>query len=80
MVCKFSRRDFLKTSILGVFTAKNSYSVSFTDREKLSKIELQLYTVRKKLEQNFSGTLAKVAAIDYKEVEFASYLIILRNT
>jgi len=34
---------------------------------------VQLYTVRDQLKQDFDGTLAKVAAIGYKEVEFAGY-------
>jgi sugar phosphate isomerase/epimerase len=34
---------------------------------------LQLYTVRDLLKQDFEGTIAKVAQIGYKEVEFAGY-------
>ena len=34
---------------------------------------MQLYTVRTDLEKDFAGTLAKVAAIGYKEVEFAEH-------
>ena len=40
---------------------------------KLSRIGMQLYTVRRELEQDFEGTLAKVAALGYREVEFAGY-------
>jgi len=40
---------------------------------KLSKVGLQLYTVRRELEKDFEGTLAKVAALGYNEVEFAGY-------
>ncbi|MFP5263549.1 MAG: sugar phosphate isomerase/epimerase family protein [Blastocatellia bacterium] len=39
----------------------------------IRKVGLQLYTVRKELEKDFEGTLGKVAAIGYKEVEFAGY-------
>ena len=39
----------------------------------LSKIGLQLYTVRRDLEKDFQGTLRKVAALGIKEVEFAGY-------
>lgn len=42
-------------------------------RRKLSRIGMQLYTVRRELEKDFEGTLSKVAAIGYKEVEFAGY-------
>jgi len=39
----------------------------------LQTIGMQLYTVRGELEKDFDGTLANVAAIGYKEVEFAGY-------
>lgn len=40
---------------------------------KLDRIGLQLYTVRGVLERDFEGTLARVAEIGYREVEFAGY-------
>ena len=40
---------------------------------KIDQIGLQLYTVRAEMEKSFEGTLEKVAAIGYKEVEFAGY-------
>jgi len=43
------------------------------DDHKIEKIGLQLYTVRDLMKQDFDGTLAKVAATGYKEVEFAGY-------
>lgn len=39
----------------------------------LSRIGVQLYTVRDLMAKDFDGTLAKVADIGYKEVEFAGY-------
>lgn len=42
-------------------------------RRKLSRIGAQLYTVRRELGKDFEGTLAKVAALGYREVEFAGY-------
>lgn len=39
----------------------------------LDRIGLQLYTVRREMERDFDGTLARVAAIGYNEVEFAGY-------
>jgi sugar phosphate isomerase/epimerase len=39
----------------------------------IKRVGVQLYTVRTALEKDFDGTLAKVAAIGYKEVEFAGY-------
>src|SRR5712692_6173419 len=37
-------------------------------------IGLELYTVRNELQQDFAGTLKKVAAIGYKEVEIFAFL------
>jgi len=39
----------------------------------IDKIGLQLYTVRRELQKDFEGTLAQVAGIGYREVEFAGY-------
>jgi sugar phosphate isomerase/epimerase len=43
------------------------------DDHKIEKIGLQLYTVRDLMKQDLDGTLSKVAAVGYKEVEFAGY-------
>jgi sugar phosphate isomerase/epimerase len=40
---------------------------------KIDRVGLQLYTVRDAMAKDFDGTVAKVAAIGYKEVEFAGY-------
>ena len=40
---------------------------------QIEKIGLQLYTVRDQMKADFDGTIAKVASIGYKEVEFAGY-------
>ncbi len=39
----------------------------------LETIGIQLYSVRRGLERDFEGTLASLASIGYKEVEFAGY-------
>ncbi len=39
----------------------------------INPIGLQLYTVRAAMKTDFEGTIAKVAATGYKEVEFAGY-------
>lgn len=39
----------------------------------MAKVGLQLYTVREQLEQDFEGTLRKVAALGYQGVEFAGF-------
>jgi len=41
--------------------------------QKIDRLGLQLYTVRTAMEKDFDGTLAKVAAAGYQEVEFAGY-------
>ncbi|KOS01345.1 sugar phosphate isomerase, partial [Paenibacillus polymyxa] len=39
----------------------------------MAKVGLQLYTVREELEQDFEGTLRKVAELGYKGVEFHTF-------
>jgi len=48
-------------------------SASAAGTEKLDRIGLQLYTVRDMMKANVEDTLAKVAGVGYKEVEFAGY-------
>ena len=43
------------------------------DAKKVQRLGMQLYTVRTEMEKDVDATLAKVAAIGYKEVEFAGY-------
>ena len=40
---------------------------------KLEKLGVQLYTVRNEMSKDFEGSLQKIAAIGYKQVEFAGY-------
>jgi len=42
-------------------------------RDHIDKIGLQLYTIRKQMTVSVEKTLSQVAAIGYKEVEFAGY-------
>jgi sugar phosphate isomerase/epimerase len=41
--------------------------------ERLERLGLQLYTVRNALARDFEGTLRRVAAIGYRDLEFAGY-------
>ena len=41
--------------------------------KKIDRLGMQLYTVRTEMEKDFEGTLAKVAGVGFKEVEFAGY-------
>ena len=64
---KLNRRAFLGTVGAAVVAARPAFAKS------VKKVGMQLYTVRTDLEKDFDGTLAKIAAIGYKEVEFAGY-------
>jgi sugar phosphate isomerase/epimerase len=61
------RRTFIGTCSAAVLAARYGFAASIKD------VGLQLYTVRTDLQKDFDGTLGKVAAIGYKEVEFAGY-------
>jgi len=64
------RRTFI--AVLSSAAAMNRFSWAAND-ELIEKIGLQLYTVRDAVKKDFEGTLARVAKIGYKEVEFAQY-------
>lgn len=64
----FVKRLTLAAAGLGLYNAH-----ALAAGRKLSRIGMQLYTVRRELEKDFAGTLAKVAALGYREVEFAGY-------
>ena len=66
------RRSFLGT-ITAATIMGSRMSWAAADDRKLDKIGVQLYSVRDLLKKDFEGTLAKVAAIGYREVEFAGY-------
>src|ERR1051325_1051274 len=72
-----NRRSFAKHLLLGAAGAvcllKSDAVNAVTGKRKLSKIGVQLYTVRRELEADFEGTLARVASLGYREVEFAGY-------
>jgi sugar phosphate isomerase/epimerase len=69
-----NRRSFLQTATAGaaatLFASKFSWAAG---DHKINKIGVQLYTVRDLMKDDFDGTIAKVAQIGYKEVEFAGY-------
>ncbi len=67
-----NRRTFIGTSIAAAFAASRP-SWASEAAHKIDRIGLQLYTVRDAMQSDFEGTIAKVAATGYKEVEFAGY-------
>ena len=68
-----SRREFVEVMAAGVgaLTLPSCLRPRFSTR--LDKIGIQLYTVRDVLKQDFEGTLSRIGAIGYREVEFAGY-------
>ncbi|HKC88393.1 MAG TPA: sugar phosphate isomerase/epimerase [Blastocatellia bacterium] len=72
-----NRRRFLSTAsqtVIGAvaLTLRNRIEGEAATT-KLGSIGVQLYTVRAEMAKDFEGSLEKVAAVGYKEVEFAGY-------
>ena len=69
-----NRRTFLETAATvtaaTLLTSKMGWAAA---DHKIDKVGVQLYTVRDLMKDDFDGTIAKVAKIGYKEVEFAGY-------
>lgn len=69
-----NRRTFLGTAAAGGAATLFANKLSWAAPERrIQRIGVQLYTVRDQMKEDFAGTLAKVAQIGYKEVEFAGY-------
>ena len=66
-----NRRTFIGTSIAAAVAA--SRPAWPAEPSQIERVGLQLYTVRDLMKKDFEGTVAKVAQIGYKEVEFAGY-------
>jgi sugar phosphate isomerase/epimerase len=67
-----NRRTFIESSIAAAVisaTARPTWGAA----HHIDRVGLQLYTVRDLMKQDFDGTVAGVAKIGYKEVEFAGY-------
>jgi sugar phosphate isomerase/epimerase len=69
-----NRRRFIESTVAGAVSGLclNKLGVA-SAAGSVKKVGLQLYTVRREMEKDVEGTLAKVASIGYKEVEFAGY-------
>jgi len=69
-----NRRTFLETATTvtaaTLLTSRLSWAAG---NHKINKVGVQLYSVRDLMQADFDGTIAKVAQIGYKEVEFAGY-------
>src|ERR1700732_775703 len=69
-----NRRTFLETATTAAAATLLTSRLGWAATEhKIEKIGVQLYTVRDLMKSDFDGTIAKVAQIGYKEVEFAGY-------
>ena len=69
-----NRRSFVKTATTITAASFLPGRLGWAAGEhKAEKIGVQLYSVRDQMKADFDGTLAKVASIGYKEVEFAGY-------
>jgi sugar phosphate isomerase/epimerase len=68
------RREFVSVLAAGLAGgAALGCHESSAGTRRLDRIGVQLYTVRREMEENVEATLARVAEIGYQEVEFAGY-------
>ncbi|HZE94928.1 MAG TPA: sugar phosphate isomerase/epimerase [Gemmatimonadales bacterium] len=67
------RREFVQTVAGAGVAIACSGMRRTTHATRLEKVGIQLYSVRDQMKADFEGTLARVAEIGYKEVEFAGY-------
>jgi sugar phosphate isomerase/epimerase len=67
-----NRRTFIETSMAATLAAAHPFWAAEASH-KIERVGLQLYTVRDLMKKDFEGTIARVARIGYKEVEFAGY-------
>ena len=69
-----NRREFFQTTTTVTAATLLSNRLGWAEgAHKIEKVGVQLYTIRDEMKTDFDGSLAKVAAIGYKEVEFAGY-------
>jgi len=69
-----NRRTFIESSMAtSVVTAASANSTWAAAVRHIERVGIQLYTVRDLMKQDFDGTIASVATLGYKEVEFAGY-------
>ncbi|MDG1996387.1 MAG: sugar phosphate isomerase/epimerase [Emcibacteraceae bacterium] len=69
-----NRRNFLATTAaFSAASMMNFGGVLNASAAPIKNIGIQLYTIREMMETDFEGSIAKVAEIGYKEVEFFNY-------
>jgi sugar phosphate isomerase/epimerase len=69
-----NRRTFIETSVAAAIASSTTTSLfGAPPAHEIKTVGIQLYTVRAEMKQDFEGTVAGIAKIGYKEVEFAGY-------
>jgi sugar phosphate isomerase/epimerase len=68
-----SRRNFLTTGTMGALAVASSRMVNGAAGKGSRQIGVQLYVLRALLAKDFDGTLAQVAGVGIKRVEFAGF-------
>jgi sugar phosphate isomerase/epimerase len=77
-----TRRSFLVTAgaYLGAAACRTRNTIpagattqAVMGRRRLDRVGIQLYSVRTEMQRDMPGTLARIAEIGYREVEFAGY-------
>jgi sugar phosphate isomerase/epimerase len=68
-----NRRDFVSNTALGLAGAMLASESVFAKKKAKHAVGIQLYSVRDDMKKDPMGTLKKVAAMGYKNVEHASY-------
>ena len=67
------RREFVRSLAVGAAAITLPSCRVARARTRLDRVGVQLYTARDLVKQDFEGTLSRIGAIGYKEVEFAGY-------
>ncbi len=67
-----NRRTFIESSLAAAAVTSLPFR-GLAAAHQVDPIGVELYTVRDLMKTDVPGTLAKIAAIGYKEVEFAGY-------
>jgi sugar phosphate isomerase/epimerase len=70
-----NRRSFLRSlaGVAGALAASDACAATRPRRAQADAVGVQLYTVRDAMQLDLPGTLARVAEIGFREVEFAGY-------
>ena len=69
----FSRRSFLVSAGAGMAAGSLVSSIAFANHHIKIPLGIQLWTVKSEAEKDLEGTLRKVYAAGFREIEFAGY-------